>query len=335
MMSQLFFNCDWGTTHFRLRLVDSLSGEILQELRTSEGVANLYAGDSHSREARFQAVLRQHVSKMTTTVGEQVVSAPVLISGMASSSIGWRELPYAQVPFSLSGEDLSFARLEQESADFPHPVYLFSGLASERDVMRGEEMELIGWGTLSPEFLEQNESFWAVLPGTHSKHVKIRQKTIVDFQTHMTGELFQVLGRHSSLRHSAGDMTALPFTESTEVDWKAAFQQGVEQAAVQGLGASLFQVRARQVLCKESLPLSAAFFSGLLIGAELSVFLATPQTEKIILIAAAELSPLYELAFAQLQLTPRIVVTPAADLMRLTALGQYQSYRKICSTEAV
>ena len=41
-----------------------------------------------------------------------------------------------------------------------------------------------------------------ILPGTQSKHIQIENQSVIDFRTFMTGELFEVLGRHSILRAS-------------------------------------------------------------------------------------------------------------------------------------
>ena len=47
----------------------------------------------------------------------------------------------------------------------------------------------------------------AILPGTHSKWVEIRDGRIVRFSSAMTGELYEVLSQHSVLRHSfVGDV---------------------------------------------------------------------------------------------------------------------------------
>ncbi len=106
-MNEFFINCDWGTTHFRLRAICRRGTQIVAEFQSDEGVAHLAASNgSHVRGDVFRAVLSAGLEQLRAAVGRGLATAPVLISGMASSSIGWLELPYAQVPFSLNGADL-------------------------------------------------------------------------------------------------------------------------------------------------------------------------------------------------------------------------------------
>jgi len=74
---------------------------------------------------------------------------PVVISGMASSSIGWRELPYAPLPFSLTGCDAVWAEIQPA-------FYLVSGVASRDDMMRGEveDLAMRGQSTILKTILE-------------------------------------------------------------------------------------------------------------------------------------------------------------------------------------
>ena len=139
----------------------------------------------------FGAALERVLAKLRELLPvEEAAPRPILISGMASSSIGWRELPYACLPFPLDGSGARWQEIERVGE---HRVFVFSGLAAESDVLRGEETEVLGLaagGALAP-FREQA---LLVLPGTHSKHVRIEAGSITGFSTYMTGELFEVHG---------------------------------------------------------------------------------------------------------------------------------------------
>jgi len=186
---------------------------------------------------------------------------------MASSSIGWKELPYAKLPFSLDGRDAVWEKIDDR-------VYLISGLRSATDVLRGEETETLGL-TAS---LGREMPFEAVfiLPGTHSKHLDVNPGGIASFRTFMTGELFDVIGRQSVLRHST-DPSA-PFD-------RAAFLEGVEESQRRPLTSALFRVRTRQVLDRKDAPSNTSFLSGLLIGAELGSLRGTAVP---VIVAAGE-----------------------------------------------
>ena len=75
------------------------------------------------------------------------------------------------------------------------------------DVMRGEEIQIAGALVAQPA--------WAVracivLPGTHSKWVRLEDGRVVAFETHLTGELYAVLRQHSIL----GRLMPLPAKEA-------------------------------------------------------------------------------------------------------------------------
>ena len=145
-MSRLFVNCDWGTTAFRLRLVTLGALRILAEFRSTSGVAELAAEtETGPRAERFQQVLRRGLAELGRTAELELNGVPVVISGMASSSLGWRELPYATLPCRLDGQGLGSAELDPLLAPTgTHRVRLISGLRSETDVLRGEETEILG-----------------------------------------------------------------------------------------------------------------------------------------------------------------------------------------------
>ncbi len=237
-----FVSCDWGTSNFRLRLV---GGTATAEVRTDEGAAKLaiLGGD---RAAAFRETLDRGLLQLGAPD-----DLPVIISGMASSTIGWRELPYARLPFALDGRDAVWDRIDDR-------VYLISGFRGDTDMLRGEETQAMGLAaTLGSELAER---VTLVLPGTHSKHLDVNGGVIIEVRTFMTGELFDLLVHHSVLRHS---------TEPAAAFDSAAFAEGVAETRRKPLLAALFRARTRQVLDHQPAAANAAFLSGLLIGAEL------------------------------------------------------------------
>jgi 2-dehydro-3-deoxygalactonokinase len=132
--------------------------------------------------------------------------------------------------------------------------------------MRGEETQIAGLLGLRPGF-----TGLCILPGTHAKWVTVAHGGIADFQSFITGELFELLAKRSFLRHSvaqeeAGDLAARPD-----------FAIGVKRTVDAGLPflASLFSVRVRSLIdgCDPSENL--AYLSGLVIGGEIAAARAT------------------------------------------------------------
>ena len=300
-MSRDFLSCDWGTTSFRLRRVAGPDRTVIREIREPAGVKPLYeealrsgAEIEAARADVFARFLNRKVEALLAGEKTPAHKLPLVISGMASSSVGWRELPYAKTPFPLDGSGVQSHELNWSKPEWLGPVYLISGIATACDMMRGEETEVVGlMSDVSPATLRERSML--ILPGTHSKHVWIENQSVVDFRTFMTGELFEVLGKQSLLKASI-DARARTGNDSLSGPDRAAFQEGVAWAKDHGLAGGLFRVRTRAVLNRCPVADNTWFFSGLLIGTELESIGRDARNWPVILGATRGLPELYGLA---------------------------------------
>ncbi len=248
---------------------------MLAESRGDEGMLHCAGGDG------FAPVLGRHLARL-----DAPAEAPVLICGMAGARQGWVEAPYLETPTRLDALHDGAIRV-----DTPGDVRILPGLAQARaerpDVMRGEETQLLG-GT-EPDF-----SGLVCIPGTHSKWIRIEGGTIVEFATYMTGELFSVIAQHSILAHALETAAAAP---ADSAPFRAAL--GSALAAPTALTASLFRLRAAQLLGFEQRADGAARLSGLLIGTEIADAMRLHDgLRSVRLIAAGGLARLYRAALA-------------------------------------
>ena len=276
-----FVVVDWGTSSFRGWLM-SADGEALAESRGGEGMLHCRAGGA---DTGFAPVLRDHLARLGAPQG-----VPVLICGMAGARQGWAEAPYLRTPTRLDALHEGAIRI-----DAPGDIRILPGIAQARpdrpDVMRGEETQLLG--VTEPEF-----SGLVCIPGTHSKWIRINAGRIVEFSTYMTGELFSVIAQHSILAHAVD--TAQDGANALAPD-SPAFREGLATAlaAPASLTASLFRLRAAQLLGVEPRADGAARLSGLLIGTELADALQRYRPLRSVrLIGAGALGRLYEAALA-------------------------------------
>jgi len=293
--AERFVVVDWGTSSFRGWLMSD--GAALAESRGSEGMLHCAAG------AGFAAVLRDHLAKLGAPE-----AAPVLICGMAGARQGWVEAPYLKTPTRLDALHEGAVRV-----DAPGDIRILPGIAQARadtpDVMRGEETQLLG-------VTESDFTGLVCVPGTHSKWIKIEDGRIVAFSTYMTGELFSVIAQHSILVHAVE--TGSP-TDSQ------AFREGlsVALAAPTALTASLFRLRAAQLLGFEQRGDGSARLSGLLIGTEI----ADAQRQhgslrSVRLIAAGALGKLYEAALGAQDIDVTVVDAEQASRRGLAKAAQ-------------
>ena len=278
-MNSEFTSCDWGTTNLRVRIVRG--NTIIKELRTEQGASTLKSPEE------FRTAL-------VTAMDSLGAAKPVVISGMAGSSIGWKELPYARLPFCLDGSDAVVEEIEPDT-------FLISGVRSEEDVMRGEETELLGLAI-------GQEELAVILPGTHSKHCIVRNGVMVSFRTFMSGELHALLGSHGILRQSVAP------------GWdEAAFLEGIDESTHGSLTSTLFKVRTRGLLHGKSPVSNSSFLSGLLIGSEL---LALPKDVPLVLAAAGAIATPYRIAFRALGLDSRSRIISDDEAAILAVRGQ-------------
>lgn len=244
---------DWGTTHMRAYAManrdQGLDSDVLASA-TGPGMREvaIAGGD-------FETSLLSAIDGWT--IGPHI---PVLLCGMVGSRQGWCEAGYLPIPQSLS--DLASHLVPVPARNKSLSAYILPGLKQTNpyDVMRGEETQLAGYlGTVSrqqtPGLTER-----ICLPGTHAKWVRMDGGIVAHFSTALTGELFDLLSRHSILAHSlAGEgFDDEAFSDSVQTAYH-------DPACVTE---ALFSIRAEGLLNGEDGARARGRLSGLLIGAE-------------------------------------------------------------------
>ncbi|GAC1450246.1 MAG: 2-dehydro-3-deoxygalactonokinase [Chitinophagaceae bacterium] len=324
IMHKTFLSCDWGTSSFRLRLIDIASGVIIAASSSGEGIAAVYAlwkqtgNDENKRISFYLAVIQKHVKKIERDIAGNTDTLPVIVSGMASSSIGMFELPYTELPFLLNGEDLQYKKIKN-SKEFPHDLVIITGARTGTDVMRGEETQLIG---CAQKEMADHQIF--IFTGTHSKHITARGGKAADTATFMTGEFFELLAQKSILSESITASAAIEDNENT-----TAFEQGVKDSSRQNLLHDSFMVRTNQLFKRLSKTENYFYLSGLLIGTELSQ-LQGKQTGGITIVGDQNLTTKYLIALQVLGFRSAITT---ADAAMATIQGQLVIYNRIFRNE--
>ena len=246
-----------------------------------------------------------------------------MLSGMTTSSIGWVEVPYARVPFPLNGaQSVILGREIKSTTGRRIQCQLISGIQTGTEMMRGEETELMGVFSLE-KYRGLLSECVAIVPGTHSKHVLIAGGEIVSIETFMTGELLDLLGRHSIL-HATADLKTVfdqKFKMITESQ-NDAFKSGVATVSQSGLLGNLFQARTRGVLQNASNTDTIWFLMGLLIGEEWCQLIKRRASNLPILVAAgSRFGELYSKAAEILGVEQRVSRVLAEDMDLASSLG--------------
>jgi len=246
---------DWGTSSFRAFLIGE-DRRVIDRKAGPYGILQIQDGDfDRAFEEQVGPWLAQHGPLLT------------IASGMIGSRQGWIEAPYAGCPAGAGDLAGQLARVETRSG---RTVWFVPGVSRREtgrapDVMRGEEVQILGAATLNGE-----SDGLHLLPGTHSKWAILRSGRITWFTTFMTGELFTLLRRHSIL----GRLMVDAGPDNPDTADAASFARGVafgrsNDDADGGLLRRLFSVRTLGLF--DEIPASglADYLSGLLIGSEL------------------------------------------------------------------
>jgi 2-dehydro-3-deoxygalactonokinase len=244
-MASQFLAVDWGTTNLRAWVVDA-DGSVVRREEFALGVGRLAEGEA---ALRFLDTVRPKMG---------AEALPTLLCGMIGSNIGWVQAPYLECPADIGQLRANLRRVDAPGA----PIWIVPGLRGVRpdggpDVMRGEETHVLGWAAAEPS--RQRGEHLICHPGTHAKWVRLADGRIEQFVTSMTGELFDILRKHSVLQVRDAE------------DDEAAFDAGVEAAGDgAALASRLFTARARVVGGDMQPAHVKSYLSGLLIGAEIA-----------------------------------------------------------------
>lgn len=328
-MQKFLLGCDWGTSSFRLRLFNLSEQRIIGEVLSEKGIASMHRdwqeqvaqNVSITKAELFRRYLKKQVEQLSEKVSVNVDNVTILISGMASSSIGMHDITYATVPFALDGSEAIIKRFARDN-NFPHEIILISGVRSENDVMRGEETQLIGLLSLLERTGNKAVEGVLIFPGTHSKHIFVQEGQLVTFQTFMTGELFNIMCNYSILKDSVT-------TADVKISGKEAvsFKQGVRVSQTASILNSLFTVRTNQLFDKLDRKQNGFYLSGLLIGEEIKNLLKNEELP-LYLCSGGNLYQYYKLAFDELNLSPRTTIVPFEMIDTSALEGQKLIFQK-------
>jgi 2-dehydro-3-deoxygalactonokinase len=288
---------DWGTS--RIRVWAMTAGRVAGERSADAGMGRLEPG-------KFESCF------INAAEGWLAPDTPILavVCGMAGAREGWCDAGYRPVPARIAGEARA---VKAPTADGRLDVRILSGLSQEdpAGVMRGEETQIAGLLREEPDY-----AGLVVLPGTHTKWVKVQDASVQAFSTYMTGELFQLLGTHSILRHS--------LDASDAWDW-AQFDDALGEALANpgGITQRLFGLRARSLLKGLSPAGVRARISAELIGLEIASGRKEAEGQPVTLIGADHVNSLYRHALARAGIEANVRSGEAMVLAGLIAAREW------------
>ncbi|NQV99170.1 MAG: 2-dehydro-3-deoxygalactonokinase [Rhodospirillales bacterium] len=267
---------DWGTTSFRAYRLSG-QGEIIEKRQSASGILAV-------KDDRFAEMLVSQIGDWM----EAEPDARIVMSGMIGSRQGWREIDYVtgQPGIGEIAAGMGRVALADGRTLWLAPGYSCRNGHGLPDVMRGEETQILG----ACAGLRGEQTY--CLPGTHSKWVSVADSRLTGFTTFMTGEVFDVMCRHSILGRL---MTGAGGNGEEAQAW---FDDGVQKAkAGIPLLSGFFGVRARALFAEIPEAYTKDYLSGLLIGHEIRDA-RKDQKGDVTLIGSGHLIGLYGRAIA-------------------------------------
>jgi 2-dehydro-3-deoxygalactonokinase len=293
---------DWGTSSLRGYLL-AADGGVIDSVVKPWGIQHLPAGG-------FAGAFHEVVAAWRGR-DQAVTSLPVVAAGMVGSRQGWREVPYVDCPADAGAIARGLFAFDSEVGR----IHLVPGVIQRGplpNVLRGEETQILGALAREPALAAES---LIVLPGTHSKWVRVRGGQIISFDTYMTGELFAVLREHSLLGKPAREVGGDAISAGAKA---AAFARGLavaRESGAEGVSGRLFTTRSFYLTGELPPAATLDYLSGLLVGEEIRSAIAAHRGQPlpaIVLIGDAALCGRDQEAVATFDVTPARVLGDSA-----------------------
>ena len=289
---------DWGTSFCRAYLLGD-SCRVIAERREPSGIMAVVP-QTASAETSYDRAFDRTFEMLCGDWLAADPGLPVIACGMIGSNHGWAEVEYRRAPTDLADADIALTTVLTRTGV---TVHIIPGLIVELavpDVMRGEETQILGALTesLRSGTLDTFAERIVMLPGTHSKWVRVSGTTVTDFATCMTGELYALLTTNSTLSRLA--------THAVSPAWEA-FERGLDVAASPaghaGILHTAFSARTLAMTGRLAPHEVEDYISGLLIGHEIAGFAASwlgEQPSPVLLCGDTHLTDRYQRALVTL-----------------------------------
>jgi 2-dehydro-3-deoxygalactonokinase len=230
---------DWGSSNVRAFAFDR-DGIVIETRTSDSGAMKLSGADA------FEAALAELVVDWV----EANRGTPLVACGMVGARGAWVEAGYVGLNTNAAELKLNVSHVQTMLGE---KLIVIPGVkSSEPDVMRGEETQVIG---------AEMTSDIVVLPGTHSKWIRMQDARIADFKTCFTGEMHALLREASSIGKALSTRPSL--------DHREAIERGIARArATSDWLHQLFLFRSRVVTDNVSKEEASSELSAWLIASE-------------------------------------------------------------------
>ncbi len=245
---------DGGTTNTRIGLArdKKISDIISVNVGARKGI-----DDKNILKNEIKNAISEILKNNNLTTGDIEV---VLAAGIITSEFGLYNLPHITAPSGVEDLSRGIKRVQiPEITDIPFVFIpgvktVCKDLASA-DMMRGEECEVMG-------IMAEGECADVyILPGSHSKIIKMKNGKITEFKTMLTGEMIYSLSQYTILK-DAVDLTVSEYDSEYLL-------KGYRYVDDAGLNEALFKARILKNIFKADSKEIYSFFLGAVLFGEI------------------------------------------------------------------
>lgn len=315
----MILTMDGGTTNTRIHLVEGETVRDRIKLPIGAGSAAQTGSNQQLKEAIAQGIdtLLQRNGLSWQEI-ERVVG-----SGMLTSELGLCDIPHKSMP--AGEDDLARGMVTVVLPDVcKRPIRLIPGLKNppsddlfQADIMRGEETELVGLMALT----KIRPPFTAVLPGTHTKLIRVDETGQMQFcRTTLGGELLAAIPQNTVLKSS---VTVPLLQEGADLSY---LQKGMACSRSLGMSSAAFKARVLVNSYGVSAADAGAFLAGVILEPDLAAIRQVAGTDPILLGGSRPLKD----AFAQLiraQMENELIVADEEQVDHSTVCGALEILR--------
>jgi 2-dehydro-3-deoxygalactonokinase len=307
---------DWGTSSLRAWSLDR-DGRVLAQTTSRDGLRAVGAR-AKAEDIDTAQAFAQTLAALADTLDAPGV--PALACGMVGADGGWTTAGRLELPIPAMAEALEPTPVPDASPT----VRIVPGLKTApdatgaSDVIRGEETQVLG----ALARLGNPSDATLILPGTHTKWLRVAGDQIVDFTTLMTGELHAALLDATILGDPARQ--AKEADEADPASDAEAFDAGLVHSLTnpeQPFAARLFTARTRYLSGELAPARISSYLSGLLIGDETAAMLAGSLSSgtPVAVCADGPLGGLYQRALSAQGVQLPLLQDTALDGLRAVA----------------
>lgn len=223
-----YITIDGGTTNTRISLV--CDKEIKKTVKLKIGARASIDGNAPLKKGIKDAIdsLLAEFSLCESEIER------ILASGMITCEFGLCHLEHTYLPAGLAelketSKEVTIEEISSIPFVFVRGLKKLKESILDTDMVRGEETELMG-------IINEGAECVYVLPGSHSKVIEVgKDGKIIDFSTHMTGEMIAALSENTILK-DAVDLSCEELNEEY-------LMLGYDAAQKMGINAALFKTR--------------------------------------------------------------------------------------------